>query len=94
MKTSSGREARPCTEPSKCKRCKADILWCVWPKSQKRMPVDAVPDMRPAVKAESIVLTLVGGEFGELQAEKFYEPKHGDKRNRYTSHMATCGRRE
>jgi hypothetical protein len=55
------------------------------------MPVDAVPDMRPLPKGGDIVLTLHGGQFGELLAEKYdpggYEPK---ARNRYTSHFATC----
>jgi hypothetical protein len=46
--------------------------------------------MRPPPKGGDIVLSLVGGEFGALEAEKFYEPKHGPKRNRYTSHFATC----
>lgn len=90
MKTSSGREEKPCTEPSECRSCSAEILWVIWPRSGKRMPVDAVADMRPPPKGGDIVLSLVGGEFGALEAEKFYEPKHGPKRNRYTSHFATC----
>lgn len=83
--------SRPVTEPSKCRSCKQDVLWVVWPKSGKRMPVDAVSDNRPPPKGGDIVLTLHGGEYGELQAEKFNPGLHGLKRNRYTSHFATCG---
>lgn len=79
------------TEASECRSCSAKILWVRWPQSGKHMPVDAVPDMRDAKEGGGdIVLTLKGGKFGELIAEKFYAPKHGEKRNRYTSHFATC----
>lgn len=81
---------KPVTEASRCRSCGADILWVKWERSGKRMPVDAVADMRPRPKGGDIVLTLRGGDFGELLAEKFYPPKHGEKRNRYTSHFATC----
>jgi len=90
MKTSSGREAKPCTDPSKCRSCHAEVLWVVWPASGKRMPVDAEPDMRPLPKGGDIVLTVHGGAFGELRAEKFNTRAHDTKRNRYTSHFATC----
>jgi hypothetical protein len=53
------------------------------------MPVDAVPDQRPLPKGGTIVLTH-NRENDELRAEKFYEPKHGAQRNRYTSHFSTC----
>ena len=89
MKTTSGREARPVTEPSECRSCNGEVLWAVWA-SGKKMPVDAVADNRPAPKGGDLVLTLRGGQFGSLLVEKFYAPKHGAKRNRYTSHFATC----
>lgn len=90
MRTSSGRDAKPCTEPGECRSCSAEILWVVWPKSGKRMPVDAVPDMRPPPKGGDLVLALHGGEFGALHVEKYSPQRHDSKRNRYTSHFATC----
>lgn len=90
MKTSSGREAKPVTEPSECRSCGAEILWVIWPRSGKRMPVDAEPDMRPPPKGGSIVLTLHGGPLGELLAEKYDPERHGKERHRYTSHFSTC----
>jgi hypothetical protein len=91
MKTSSGREEKPCTEPSECRSCSAEILWVIWPRSGKWMPVDAAPDTRPLPEGGDILLTLHGGPFGELRAAKWdpggYEPT---PRNRYTSHFATC----
>lgn len=90
MKTTSGREAKAATEPSECRSCHAEILWVRWERSGKRMPVDSVPDMRPMPKGGDIVLTLRGGEFGELIAEKHQAQKHGEQRNRYASHFAKC----
>lgn len=83
------RAMRPVTEPTKCSSCRADVLWVRWD-SGKRMPVDAVADNRPLPKGGDIVLTLRGGEHGELLAEKYDMQKHGFARNRYTSHFATC----
>jgi hypothetical protein len=59
------------------------------------MPVDAVPDMRPPPRGGDIVLTLRGGEYGELLAEKYLEAKHDPdgsptRRNRFTSHFFSC----
>ena len=90
MRTSSGRDEKPVTDPSKCRSCGAEILWVKWPTSGKRMPVDAEPDWRPLPKGGDIVLMLRGGAFGELLAEKFNAERHGQDRNRYTSHFATC----
>lgn len=88
------KTSRPVTEPSQCRDCNADVLWVKWPKSGKKMPVDAVADNRGVQRGGGkIVLTLTGGEYGELIAEKYYRPKHGDKRNRYTSHFDTCPNR-
>lgn len=89
MKTSSGREARPVTDPSKCRSCGADVLWAQWA-SGKKMPVDAEPDMRTPGKGGTLVLSVRGGAFGSLIVEKYDEATHGVKRNRYTSHFATC----
>ena len=84
------RRAKPVTEWAKCRSCGADILWTKWERSGKSMPVDAVPDMRPPDRGGgNLVLTLRGGEHGELLVEK--APADVDpKRNRYTSHFATC----
>lgn len=79
----------PVTEPSKCRSCRQDVLWAEWP-SGKRMPVDAVPDMRPPPKGGALVLSLRGGGHGQLLVEKYDPAKHDKKRNRYTSHFATC----
>lgn len=89
MKTSSGRDAKPCTEPSECRSCHAEIFWVTWG-SGKKSPVDAVPDQRPPPNGGSIVLWIHDGEFGFLRAEKFNprEPNHAN-RNRYTSHWDT-----
>lgn len=81
---------KPVTEPTKCRSCNADVLWVRWD-SGKRMPVDAVADMRPPGKGGgNLVLTLKGGQFGELICDRFDSTKHDAKRNRYTSHFATC----
>lgn len=83
------RDRRKCTTPTKCRSCHQDILWAVT-RSGKKMPVDAVADMRPiASGGGQFVLALHGGEYGELKAEK-WQPEHGEKRNRYTSHFASC----
>lgn len=90
-RTSSGREARPVTEPTECRSCGADVLWARWAESGKRMPVDAVADNRPVEKGGGkLVLTLHGGEFGELLIGHWKKELHGYGRNRYTSHFATC----
>ncbi len=80
------REPRNCTIPSQCRACSAPMLWCVWPSSGKKMPVDAAP-----VADGNIVITIHGGTGGELRCEKYREnePTH-QNRNRYTSHFATC----
>jgi hypothetical protein len=89
-RTSSGRKATPVTEPSRCRSCKADVLWARW-ETGKRMPADFPSDNRPMLKGGgNLVLTLRGGEFGELLVEHFDLEKHGLRRNRYTSHFATC----
>ena len=86
------KQTKLATEPSVCRKCGQDILWVVWPKSGKKMPVDAVPDMRPGVG--DVVLTLVGGPNGELRAEKHNPNAHEMSRNRYTSHFSTCPQAE
>lgn len=83
-------DEKKCTDWSKCRSCGADILWAKT-RTGKNMPVDAVPDMRPADrKGGDFVLATRGGEYGTLHTEK-YDPRfHDAKRNRYTSHFATC----
>lgn len=87
--TSSGRQARPVTEPTECRSCKAEVLWAI-SRAGKRMPVDAVADNRPPPKGGTFVLALVGGEHGSMVFEKFDPARHDAKRNRYTSHFSTC----
>jgi hypothetical protein len=89
MKTSSGRDEKPCHEPSQCRSCQAEILWAVT-RTGKRMPLDAVADNRPPPKGGIFVLAIHGGEFGHLIVSKFDAAKHDSKRNRYTAHWATC----
>lgn len=79
---------RDCTEPSKCRSCGAEVLWVEWP-SGKRMPVDAVADNRPVGRGGELVLTH-RREADKLLVEKFNPTRHDKKRNRYTSHFATC----
>lgn len=90
MKTSSGRDEKPVTEPTECRSCHAEILWVTWPKTGKKMSVDFPSDNRPWPKGGNIVLSLREGPFGVLVAEFFDPAKHGANRNRYTSHFATC----
>lgn len=74
----------------KCRSCGAEVLWVEWPNTGKRMPVDESPDLRPPPKGGTIVLTLSGGPFGKLLAEKYDPSRHDARRNRYTSHFVTC----
>lgn len=76
-------------EPAKCRSCDADVWWVEWP-SGKKMPVDSEPDMRPPPKGGTLVLTLRKGPQSRLLVEKYDPAKHDAKRNRYTSHFATC----
>lgn len=39
---------------------------------------------------DALMITLRGGETGKLLVEKFDPEIHDAKRNRYTSHFATC----
>lgn len=77
------RKAKPCTEASECRSCNASVLWAEW-ESGKRMPVDAQPNSAFG----NLVLSIRGGN--TLIVAKFDPLKHGDSRNRYTSHFATC----
>jgi len=81
--------AKSATDPVRCRSCGADVLWAEWA-SGKKMPVDAEPDMRPPPKGGGLVLLRrdpAGAD--KLIVEKWRE-EHGPKRNRYTSHFATC----
>jgi hypothetical protein len=82
------RHTRDCTEPTRCRSCDADILWVEWA-SGRRMPVDAVADNRPVGRGGDIVLAH-RKDADKLLAEKYEPGKHDAKRNRYTSHFATC----
>lgn len=69
--------------PKPCRSCSKLVLWCIWA-SGKRMPVDA-----EAVDHGDIVLTLRGGEYGELVASKLVPELHQGRR-RFVSHFSTC----
>lgn len=90
MITSSGRNAKPVTARSKCKSCGAEVMWGQWRDSGKWTPIDAEPDMRPLPKGGNVVLSLRGGQFGQLLIETYRADVHGQERNRYTTHWATC----
>ena len=72
-----------CTEPSSCRFCMDPILWVEWPKSGKRLPVNAKPS-----DDGDIVVTLRQSE-NKLLAEKFNPSLHSGRR-RYASHFTTC----
>lgn len=81
---------RDCTEPSKCRSCGQEILWGLWPTSGKKMPVDATPDMRPPDRGGGKVVLSLDRRANVLKLAKFDPQQHDEKRNRYTSHFATC----
>jgi len=80
------RVDKPCTEASECRSCRALILWCIWPNSGKRMPVDVGP-----VPDGDIVLTHKK-QLNQLWAAKasHLDQEHLAGRHRFTSHFATC----
>lgn len=80
--TISRREGS-CTLPSECRSCKDQIVWVVWPKSGKRMPVDYKP-----VPTGDVVVTHQKEE-NRLIADKFRPIAH-EGRNRYVCHFETC----
>ena len=69
------------------------MLW-VRTSTGKKMPVDAVPDLRPPPKGGDFLLTY-NREAQELRAERYRPSIHSEKlpdgsfRNRYTSHFRT-----
>jgi hypothetical protein len=67
-----------------CRSCKALMFWVITARG-KKMPVDAKPDPNGG-----FVLTLKA-EDGQLHADAYAptESSH-QRRNRYTSHFATC----
>lgn len=85
-----GAATKSCTEPARCRSCGAEILWMKWPRSGKPMPVDAVADMREPEKGGGKIVLTLKRELNELHGEVFNPKLHDAKRNRYTSHFATC----
>jgi hypothetical protein len=76
---------RDCRQPSKCRDCGAPILWVTWPRSGKKMPVNAEP--KPAPYGQ----ILLGYRPAENQL--IAEMSHGRNaqgRKLYESHWATC----
>lgn len=80
---SLSRTEPSCTLPTECRSCKDPIVWVVWPKSGKRMPIDALP-----TKDGDVVVTHRKSE-NKLFAEKFNPSEHKG-RKRYVSHFSTC----
>jgi hypothetical protein len=80
------RDVAEAAAAGKCRSCGADVLWVQW-RSGKRMPVDAVPDMRPPPKGGTLVLFV---SHGKLFVHTYDAVADGPKRNRFTSHFATC----
>ena len=75
---------RKCIEPATCRSCSALVLWVEWPSSGKKMPIDV-----SKYDDGSVVVNMVGGEYGKLTVEKYDAARH-EGRNRYKSHFATC----
>lgn len=78
------RREQDCTLPSECRSCKDPIVWVEWPKTGKRMPIDALP-----VPDGDVVVTHRKSE-NKLIAEKFHPARHEKGRKRYVSHFTTC----
>lgn len=68
-------------QPVECRSCKAPMYWVITANG-KTMPVNATPD-----PVGGFVLALKAD--GKLYAEVF-DLSHDSRRNRYTSHFATC----
>ncbi len=77
---------RDCRAPAKCRECGELVLWVRWPKSGKKMPINAAPKPPPCGK----VLVNYKSQMNELLAEmtKAFAPPPG--RKLYESHWATC----
>ncbi len=77
----------------RCRSCGAEVFWAQWRgpggTTGGWMPVDAVPDGRSPHKGGGDVVLSLSRSTGQLTVEK-WRAEHGEKRNRYTSHFATC----
>lgn len=77
------RREESCNVVSHCRSCQDPIFWVEWPRSGKRMPIDALPT------ATGDIVVIHRKSENKLFAEKFVAELHKD-RKRYTSHFATC----
>src|SRR5262249_47689298 len=84
MNTARKRE-RDARAPATCRDCGQKILWVTWPKSGKRMPVNAEPQSAPYGQ----IVVSYGPAGNKLIAER---ARYGNAQGRklYESHFATC----
>jgi hypothetical protein len=82
-------EKRDCRLQSKCRSCGEDVLWIVWRKSGRRMPIN--PEPKPAPFGQ--ILVAYRRQSNELIAEKA-RGKVPERRKLYESHFATCAQRQ
>lgn len=76
---------KPCTEASECRSCKALILWVIWERSGKAMPIDVAPG---TTQNHTVVVTHSLKQ-NKLWAVKYDERQHQGRR-RFISHFITC----
>jgi hypothetical protein len=79
------RRLRDCRESQQCGDCGEKVLWVTWPRSGKRMPINAEPKPPPYGQ----ILVSYSPSANQLLAQL---AKYGDSRGRklYESHFATC----
>ena len=79
------RKAKDPRKPTKCRSCKAEILWVEFEATGKRMPIDALPadDGNVTVTYRANTQQLFA-----LVLRRDEDPP--ENRNLYTSHFVTC----
>src|SRR5262249_7934809 len=80
---------RDCRQASRCRDCGEDVLWIVWRKSGRRMPIN--PQPKPAPYGQ--ILVVYRRQTNELIAEKV-RGKTPAGRRLFESHFATCSARD
>jgi hypothetical protein len=81
------QSVRDCRQSSKCRDCGELVLWVRWPKSGKKMPINAQPKQPPCGR----ILITYRPQSNELIAEMIKPgttPPPG--RKLFESHWATC----
>ncbi len=81
----SARRERDCRQSSPSRDCGEPILWVTWPKSGKKMPINAEP--KPPPYGEILVACMA--KANQLIAE-MAKGKPTAGRKLYESHFATC----